>query len=282
MDFITPNATPAEIRAAIRAGRWTAPTAGLAPGFVQTNIVILPAEAAQEFADFCELNSQACPLIETTRPGDPQPRQSAPLADLRSDVPRYRVFRNGVPAEIEPTDIHDLWRKDLVGFLLGCSFTFEAALLAEGLPVRHVQERCNVPMFRTSIRCQSAGRFSGPLVVSMRPYLPEQVERVTAITGSYPRMHGAPVHVGNPSELGIATLQHPDFGDPVPIHPGEVPVFWACGVTPQLALASAGCDVVISHSPGCMFLTDLRDEGFFEPPSFSGGIPRMCQNKRGG
>jgi uncharacterized protein YcsI (UPF0317 family) len=251
--------SPHELRQAIRAGRHTGPTAGLAPGFVQTNLVVLPLAIAEEFAEFCRLNSRPCPLIEQTEPGDPQPKRSAPGADLRTDVPRYRVFRDGVPESNEPTEIVAWWRDDFVGFLLGCSFTFEAALLAAGLPVRHLELGRNVPMFRTQLACRSAGRFAGPLVVSMRPFRPDQVEQVREITARYPTMHGAPVHVGDPAELGIADLTRPDFGDAVPVASDEVPVFWACGVTPQLALAAAKPEIAITHSPGCMFVTDLRE-----------------------
>lgn len=249
----------AELRQAIRAGRHTGPTAGLAPGFVQANLVILPAADADEFAEFCRLNSRPCPLIEQTEPGRPEPKRSAPGADLRCDVPRYRVFYQGEPEAIEPTDVRSPWRDDFVGFLLGCSFTFEAALLAAGLPVRHIELGRNVPMFRTNVACRPAGRFAGPLVVSMRPFRLEQIERVREITSHYPNMHGEPLHVGDPAALGIADVMHPDFGDSVPLAPGEVPVFWACGVTPQLALAAARPEIAITHSPGCMFITDLRE-----------------------
>lgn len=253
----------AQLRDEIRAGRHTGPTAGLAPGFVQANVVILPADYADEFEEFCRLNAQACPLIERTATGDNEPRRSSPGADLRSDVPRYRLFHGGVPDKVddggEPTDISRWWRDDLVGFLLGCSFTFEAALVAAGLPVRHIDEGRNVPMYRTNVACRSAGRFSGPLVVSMRPYPPGDVDRVSEVTSQYPTMHGAPVHVGNPAALGIDDIARPDFGDRVTFRPGEVPVFWACGVTPQLALAAARPEMAITHSPGCMFITDLTD-----------------------
>ncbi len=250
---------PAELRAAFRAGRWTGPTAGLARGFVQANLVMLPADEAADFAEFCRLNPRPCPLLEQTAPGDPHPRAAAPGADLRCDLPRYRVFRQGQAETREPTDIGPLWRDDLVSFLLGCSFTFENALLDEGLPVRHLAERRNVPMYRTSRRCRPAGRFAGDLVVSMRPYRPEALQRVIAITSRYPTMHGAPVQVGDPAALGIRDLARPEFGDPVTVHAGEVPVFWACGVTPQLALCQARCEFAIAHSPGCMFVTDWRD-----------------------
>lgn len=256
------HATAAELRAAIRAGDWSAPTTGLAIGFAQTNVVILPADYATEFAEFCRLNARPCPLVAQTAPGDPCPSDVALAADLRTDVPRYRVFRHGVPEDAEPTDIRDLWRDDLVGFLLGCSFTFEHALVAAGLPVRHLEEGRNVPMYRTNVACQPAGRFHGPMVVSMRPYARQHLRDVAAITGQFPTMHGAPVHVGEPAALGITQLDQPDFGDAVTVRAGEVPVFWACGVTPQLALAQARPELCITHSPGCMFVTDRSDESF--------------------
>lgn len=253
------EATAAQLRAAARSGRWTGPTAGLARGFVQANLVVLPAEAAGEFTEFCRLNPRPCPLLEQTAPGDPEPRKTAPGADLRTDVPRYRVFRSGKLEAEEPTDIKDLWRDDLVGFLLGCSFTFDDALEREGLPPRHVVEGRNVPMFRTNLANEPAGRFAGNLVVSMRPFRPEAIERAIEITGRYPTMHGTPVHVGDPGAIGIDDLARPDFGDAVTIHPGEYPVFWACGVTPQVALLDARLELAVTHSPGCMFVTDWRD-----------------------
>ncbi|HEX3657786.1 MAG TPA: putative hydro-lyase [Pirellulales bacterium] len=258
----TPFTSPAALRQAIRDGQFTGPTAGQAPGFAQANLVIVPHAAAHDFEAFCRRNSQACPLLAQTEPGNPEPAGAAPEADLRTDVPRYRVFRHGRCEAEEPTKIRELWRADLVAFLLGCSFTFEHALEAAGLPVRHLDEHRNVPMYRTNRACRPAGVFAGPLVVSMRPYLPSQVEQVIAVTRRYPRMHGAPVHVGDPAELGIADLARPDFGDAVSIRPGEVPVFWACGVTPQLALTAAELDLAITHSPGRMFVTDLDERQF--------------------
>jgi uncharacterized protein YcsI (UPF0317 family) len=251
-----------QVRAAARSGKLAGPTAGMARGFVQANLVILPQTAARDFAAFCRLNDRPCPLLEETAPGNPEPFRSAPGADLRSDVPRYRVFDHGVPRAEEPADVRSLWRADFVAFLLGCSFTFETALEAAGLPVRHIHQRRNVPMYRTSIACQPAGRFAGPLVVSMRPYRIEQIEQVIEVTGRYPAMHGAPLHVGDPAALGIADLARPDFGDAVTIEEGEIPVFWACGVTPQLALAAAAPEIAITHSPGCMFVTDWKEEAF--------------------
>jgi uncharacterized protein YcsI (UPF0317 family) len=255
---------PAQLRRLIAEERYVGSTAGLAQGYVQCNVVILPRGDAAEFEEFCRLNSQPCPLIDVTAPGDPTPRQAAAEADLRIHVPRYRVFRRGIRDEVEPTDIRSLWRDDFVGFLLGCSFTFEWALRAAGLPVRHIDEGRNVPMYRTNIPCHGVGKFTGPLVVSMRPYRPDQVQRACEITACYPRMHGAPLHTGDAAAIGISDIDHPDFGDPVTIHAGEVPVFWACGVTPQLALENARCELAITHSPGHMFITDLRDEEFYE------------------
>jgi uncharacterized protein YcsI (UPF0317 family) len=204
-------------------------------------------------------NPKPCPIIEVTEAGSPEPAASAPGADLRTDLPRYRVFRDGELVE-EVGEVAALWREDLVAFLIGCSFTFERALLAAGLPVRHLEERITVPMYRTSIACRPAGVFSGPMVVSMRPYEPAQALRATQITSRFPTVHGAPVHVGDPGAIGIADLGSPDYGDPVTVRPGEVPVFWGCGVTPQATAAAARPELMITHAPGHMFVTDLLDE----------------------
>lgn len=252
----TPVRTAAEWRQEIRAGRWRRPTAGLAPGFVQANLVIVPAAAADDFRRFCDRNPKPCPLLEVTAPGDPEPRQTAPGADVRTDLPRYRVFRDGQMVE-ERDDLHDLWRDDFVAFLLGCSFTFEEALLQAGLRLRHLDLGRNVSMYVTTRLCDPAGPFAGPLVVSMRPFAAADVPRVEAITARYPLAHGAPVHAGDPAALGIVDLARPEFGDPVPVEPGEVPVFWACGVTPQVALRRARLPLAITHAPGHMFITDL-------------------------
>jgi uncharacterized protein YcsI (UPF0317 family) len=254
-------AKPAELRAAVRRGEFRSSTAGQCPGYVQTNVVIVPQAYAEEFAEFSRLNPKPCPLVDRTTPGNCEPG-AAKGSDIRTDVGRYRVFRNGVADDAQPTDVRSLWRDDFVTFLLGCSFTFEAGLIAAGLPVRHIDENRNVPMFRTNRACAAAGRFAGPLVVSMRPYRPEQVDAVVEITNRYPAMHGGPVHVGDPAAIGIANINRPDFGDAVMIHDGEVPVFWACGVTPQLALLAAKPEIAITHSPGYMFVTDLRDDAF--------------------
>jgi uncharacterized protein YcsI (UPF0317 family) len=225
---------------------------------VQANLVAVPREQAFDFLLFCHRNPQPCPLLDVTDPGSPEPRSAAPGADVRTDAPRYRVYRYGLLVE-EPTDLFEWWRDDLVTFLLGCSFTFEHALLKAGLPMRHLEQGCNVPMYRTNVPCQPAGIFRGPLVVSMRPLTPAQAEQATVICRCYPRAHGEPVHVGDPAALGIADLGRPDFGDPVEVRPGEVPVFWACGVTPQAVALEARPPLLLTHSPGHMFLTDLRD-----------------------
>jgi len=259
------HATAAEVRDAIRRGQWTGPTAGMASGFAQANVVILPAALADEFAEYCRQNPAPCPLIARTAPGCSEPKEVAENSDLRTDVPRYRVFIDGQPQQEQPTDVSRHWRDDLVGFLLGCSFTFERALMDAGHRVRHVELGLNVPMYRTNRPCTPVGPFAGGLVVSMRPFPAKDVDRVREITAQYPLMHGPPVHDGDPTELGIADLSRPDFGDAVEVRSGEVPVFWACGVTSQLAVAAARPDLSITHSPGAMFIMDRRDEEFCEP-----------------
>ncbi len=251
--------TGLEARTMIRQGRWRRPTAGLAPGYVQANLVVLPHELAYDFLLFAQRNPKPCPVIEVTDIGSPEPRLTAPGADLRTDVPKYRIYRDGDLAQ-EVTDLLGVWTPDFVAFLLGCSFTFEAELLQAGVPVRHIEERKNVSMFITSVACVPAGTFSGPLVVTMRPIPAPLVPRAVQVSGRFPAVHGAPLHVGDPGALGIRDLGKPDFGDPVTIRPGEVPVFWACGVTPQAVAMQAKAPLMISHAPGHMFITDLRDE----------------------
>jgi uncharacterized protein YcsI (UPF0317 family) len=252
------HATGAEVRRQARAGTWTEPTPGLALGYVQANLVVVPRELAFDFLLFCQRNSRPCPLLDVTEPGSPEPRFVAPGADLRTDLPRYRVYRHGELTE-EPSDLRALWRDDLVGFLLGCSFTFENALLQAGLPLRHLEMGRNVPMYRTTRACVPAGIFQGPMTVSMRPMTPAQAVRAVQVCSRFPRAHGAPIHLGDPAALGIRDLERPDFGDPVEIRPGEVPVFWACGVTPQTVAMQARLPLLITHKPGHMFVTDLKD-----------------------
>jgi len=251
--------TGQRVRLACRNAGFTGQTSGLAEGFAQANVVVLPADLAADFREFCRRNPKPCPLLDITDPGDPVPSRLAPDADLRTDLPRYRVWKNGELAG-EVTDLLDLWRGDFVSFLIGCSFTFEAALLRAGLSVRHLDLGVNVAMYRTNRPCESAGPFRGPLVVSMRPFKPADAIRAVQITSRYPAVHGAPVHIGLPDDLGIADLARPDYGDVVPVEADELPVFWACGVTPQAVLAAARLPLAITHSPGCMFVTDMHDE----------------------
>lgn len=250
-----PFLTGAEVRQACRTGTWTGPTAGLAPGYAQANLVILPRDWAFDFLLFCQRNPRPCPLITVTEPGSWQP-QVAPDADLRTDLPKYRIWQDGKLVD-ERSSIKHVWRDDLVSFLIGCSFTFEAAMLKAGIPVRHIEMGRNVPMFRTNIACTPAGRFSGPLVVSMRPLKPADALRSVEISSRFAESHGAPVHIGFPDQIGIADVTRPDYGDPVPVQADELPVFWACGVTPQAALLEARPPFAITHAPGCMFLTDI-------------------------
>ena len=249
---------PSDLRAACRSGDFSGNTSGLAPGYVQCNIVILPAAWASDFMRFCQANPKPCPLIASAAsPGDPS---LPPLGDIdiRTDVPSYRVFRDG-RLDCERTDITDLWCDDLVTFALGCSFSFEEALTADGLDVRNVTEGVNVPMYRTSIPCTAAGPFAGNMVVSMRPFRAADAIRPIQICPRFPSVHGAPVHLGDPRQIGIGDLARPDYGDAVTVRDDELPLFWACGVTPQVALEAARPPLAITHSPGCMLVTDLRN-----------------------
>ncbi|WP_033295791.1 putative hydro-lyase [Amycolatopsis jejuensis] len=251
--------TPAEARALFRAGT-ERPTTGWAQGHVQTNLLAVPADWADDVREFCRRNPQPCPVLDVSAPGDPTTRL-APGADLRTDLPRYRVWHNGALTG-EVTDATGLWRSDMVAFSIGCSFTFETALRAAGIPLRHVDQGRNVAMYVTNRQCEPAGRLRGPLVVSMRQIPSDRVADAVRITGAMPAVHGAPVHVGDPAELGIADLARPDFGDPVETSPGDVPVFWACGVTPQAALMASRPPFAITHAPGYMFLTDQHDRDY--------------------
>lgn len=250
---------PAEIRQRCRTGALTTPTAGLAPGFVQANLLVLPYDLAFEFMLFCQRNPKPCPILDVTEVGDPEPKLIAPGADIRTDLPRYRVFQQG-ELIAETTDICAFWRRDLVAFLIGCSFSFETAMLNAGLPVRHMEEQKNVPMYKTNVACRPTRTFAGPLVVSMRPLPAHQIARAVEVTSRYHKAHGAPVHIGNPAALGIHALDAPDYGEAVTIADDEIPVFWACGVTTQTALWQAKPEFAIAHAPGHMFVSDWRDE----------------------
>lgn len=245
-------------RLACRTGRWTGPTAGVASGYVQGNLAVLPKALADDFLRFATRNPKPCPVVGMSEPGSRRVPELGEDLDLATDLPRYRVWRHGELVD-EPTDVVRYWRDDLVAFVIGCSFSFEEALIAAGLDVRHVSCGSNVPMYRTSIRCESAGVFQGPMVVSMRPMRPADAIRAIQITSRFPSVHGAPVHIGFPEDIGIRDLARPDYGDPVDIRAGELPVFWACGVTPQAVIAAARPEFAITHAPGAMLVTDRRN-----------------------
>lgn len=245
-------------RLRIRSGAFTGPTAGLAPGNVQANLAILPRDLAYDFLCFARANPRPCPVLAVSEPGSPLLPALGANLDIRTDVPRYRVWRHG-ELVAEPTDVMDVWRDDLVVFAIGCSFSFEEALVENGIEVCHIACGSNVPMYRTNISCAPAGVFSGPLVVSMRPLKPADAIRAVQITSRFPSVHGAPVHIGLPEMIGITDINTPDYGDAVPIGPDELPVFWACGVTPQAVIATVKPEFCITHAPGSMLITDLRN-----------------------
>lgn len=251
--------SPKQIRSLIRKGKWDRPTAGLAMGYAQANLVILPEKYAFDFLLFCQRNPKPCPLLEVLGPGLHRTEFLSSDADIRTDLPRYNIYRKG---RLKRTvkEIKNIWENDFVTFLLGCSFSFEEALLRAKVPVRHIEENKNVPMFISNIACKPAGVFYGPMVVTMRPIPPDKVSRTVQITSRYVSVHGAPVHIGHPERIGIRDLKKPDFGDPVTIKKDEVPVFWACGVTPQAVVMRAKPDLCITHAPGHMFISDLLNE----------------------
>ena len=244
------------LRAAIRAGRHTGHTSGAARDHVQGNVVILPQAVAVDFLRYCRANPKPCPLLAVSEPGNPMLPTLGADIDIRSDVPRYRVWHHGALVA-EPTNLHALWRDDLVSFVIGCSFSFEQALLDAGLSLRHIEQNRNVAMFRSNIATSPAGPFHGPMVVSMRPMKAAAAIAAVQITARYPDVHGAPVHFGDPALIGISDLAKPDYGDAVDVLPDELPVFWACGVTPQAAIAQAKPAFCITHAPGAMLITDL-------------------------
>lgn len=248
--------TAAEARRHFRAGAYHGHTAGIAPGMLQGNIVILPAEQALDFSRFCQRNPQPCPLIGVTDTGDPMMRTLGDDIDIRSDVPLYRVYENGELVD-EISDITNRWRDDFVAFAIGCSFSFEDALIESGIPLRHIDENKTVGMFVTNLETTPAGPFSGGMVVSMRPLAVADAIRASAICSRFPQAHGAPVHIGDPAAIGIKDITAPDWGDPSEFRAGEVPVFWACGVTPQNVVRSARPPICITHAPGRMLVTDV-------------------------
>jgi uncharacterized protein YcsI (UPF0317 family) len=252
--------TPFALRQAIRCGAFDGPTAGQAPGFLQGNLAIVPSRDAADFLRYCVRNPKPCPIIGVSEPGSPQIPELGLDIDLRSDLSGYRVFQRGQDGFRRMPEIHSVWRDDLVALVLGCSFSFEDAVMRAGIPVRHIQAGRNVPMYVTTLDTRPAGRFHGPMVVSMRAFAPADAVRAIVLSEAHPLAHGAPVHIGDPAKIGIADLMQPDFGHAPVIEPGDIPVFWACGVTPQLAIRNAAPDLAITHEPGHMLVTDIPAE----------------------
>ena len=249
---------PAELRAAIRAGKFRTHTSGQCPGYAQANLAVLPQAFAAEFLRFCQMNPKPCPLLGVSDPGDGRIPALGENLDVRTDIGGYFVFRDGEMVE-EVADLKAVWREDMVAFAIGCSFSFEEALVEGGISLRHFEQGCNVAMYRTNVQTTPAGRFGGPTVVSMRPMKPAAAIRAIQITSRFPNVHGAPIHFGDPAAIGIRDIAKPDFGDAVEIRADEVPVFWACGVTPQSAIRAARPPLSFTHKPGCMLATDLRN-----------------------
>ena len=256
MDYTT--MIPAKVRELIREGKITGPTAGMCAGYAQANLAVMPKDLAYDFLLFTQRNPKSCPILEVSDVGSRELKYIAKGADIARDIPKYRVYEKGVLTG-EYTDVSDFWREDLVSFLIGCSFSFEADLLDNGVPVRHIEEGRNVPMFMTNIPCVPAGVFHGNMVVSMRPMPYDQIVKSVLVTGDMPKVHGAPIHIGDPSVIGIKDVMKPDFGDSVTINPGEVPVFWPCGVTPQSVVMNVKPEFVIAHAPGHMLITDVKN-----------------------
>lgn len=256
MDYA--SMSPAEVRKLIREEKITYQTSGMSAGYAQANLIILPQEYAYDFLLFAQRNPKSCPILEVGDVGSRATKFMAKDGDIATDLPKYRVWENGVMTG-EYTNIEKFWRDDLVYFLIGCSFSFEAELLEADVPVRHIEEDCNVPMYLSNIECEPAGIFHGKTVVSMRPIPQEKVIKAVTVTASMPRVHGCPIHIGDPAAIGIQDVNKPDFGDSVTINKGEVPVFWCCGVTPQSAVMSAKPSFAISHAPGHMFITDVKN-----------------------
>ena len=249
---------PAALRAATRSRQFNAHTSGQCPGYAQANLAVLPAEYAAEFLRFCQLNPKPCPILAMSEPGESRIPGLGADVDIATDLAGYFVFRNGEMTE-EVESLKALWRDDMVAFAIGCSFSFEEALVEGGIALRHFEQGCGVAMYRTNIATRQAGRFGGPTVVSMRPMKPADAIRAIQITSRFPNVHGAPIHFGDPAAIGIKDIDRPDFGDAVEIRAGEVPVFWACGVTPQSAIRAAKPPLSFTHKPGCMLVTDLRN-----------------------
>lgn len=250
--------SPYDVRKLIREGKITTPTAGMCAGYAQANLVILPKDIAYDFLLFTQRNPKSCPILEVSDVGNKKLNYLGEDIDITTDIPKYRVYENGVLTG-EYTDISDLWRDDFVSFLIGCSFSFESEMIEDNIPIRHIEENCNVPMYITNIKCTPAGIFNGNMVVSMRPIPYEKIVRSVLVSGAIPKVHGAPIHIGDPSIIGIRDIDKPDFGDSVTIKENEVPVFWPCGVTPQAVVMNVKPKIVITHSPGHMLITDIKN-----------------------
>lgn len=256
---ITPyiDMAPSQVRSLIRQGKIDFPTAGMCRGYAQANLVILPPEYAADFEEFTAKNPFPCPVLEIIK-GTPETHDMGEGGNICTDIPRYRIYENGVFTK-EITDASQYWKEGYVGFLIGCSFSFEEALIREGIEVRHIAQGRNVPMFKTSIQTVPVGPFSGPMVCSMRPMTPENAKKAYEITEKMPNVHGTPVQMGDPEAIGVTDIMNPDYGEAVDIYPGEIPVFWPCGVTPQAAVENAKPPIVITHAPGHMFITDISN-----------------------
>lgn len=256
--MVEKNITPLAFRQLIREGKFTEPTSGYCPGYAQANLIILPKEEAYDFLLFAQRNPKACPLLEVTDVGERLTKYVAKDCDIATDFPKYWLYRDGVKVE-EVTDISSYWQDDFVAFVIGCSFSFESEMIDAGIEIRHNTMGCNVPMYITNIDCVPAGRFSGKMVVSMRPIPSNQLVKTVTVTAALPKVHGSPIHIGDPKEIGITDVAHPDFGDPVEIRPGETTVFWPCGVTPQSIVMNVKPKLAITHAPGHMLVTDVKN-----------------------
>ncbi|GEK66104.1 MULTISPECIES: putative hydro-lyase [Leuconostoc] len=251
--------TPTEFRKKVRNNEFQKPTAGMCPGYAQTNLIVLPWEDAYDFLLFAQRNPKPIPILEVTEVGSRELQTLGNDIDVATDFPKYRIYRNGKMVD-EYLSVVDFWREDLVSFLIGCSFSFEDLLVDAGIEIRHITEKANVPMFNTNIPLKQAGKFSGNMVVSMRPIKSSQIATAVNVTNRLPGVHGAPIQIGNPAEIGIYDLAHPDYGDAVTINENEIPVFWACGVTPQAAVMASKPKFAITHSPGHMLITNISNK----------------------
>jgi len=251
--------TPTEFRKKVRNNEFQKPTAGMCPGYAQTNLIVLPWEDAYDFLLFAQRNPKPIPILEVTEVGSRELQTLGNDIDVATDFPKYRIYRNGKMVD-EYLSVVDFWREDLVSFLIGCSFSFEDLLVDAGIEIRHITEKANVPMFNTNIPLKQAGKFSGNMVVSMRPIKSSQIATAVNVTNRLPGVHGAPIQIGNPAEIGIYDLANPDYGDAVTINENEIPVFWACGVTPQAAVMASKPKFAITHSPGHMLITNVSNK----------------------